>query len=216
VHQKTYKNEREMCLYCGKFHLGVCRYKPKSCLVKNANARYKALYMSVSINGGKFVTGLRDTGSDLVIVDKSLVNDADLLEGESVEVKLACNDSAAELPLAVVKLTSKHFGYYQPVDTIVAVAKGLAMPILLGNSLYVRHPELTDVVTLGAERPLAEGQSTAINRDSDGDAQTAQSITAGKFDATDGARPRQDSTTTGDGKSTPSNKIIDTTHDQLA
>ena len=72
--QKASKNEREMCLYCGKFHFGVCRYKPKSCLVKIANAYYKALYMPVSINGGKFVTGLRDTGSDLVIVDRTLVN----------------------------------------------------------------------------------------------------------------------------------------------
>jgi len=133
------------------------------------------------------------------------VNDADLLEGESVKVKLACNDSAAELPLAAVKLTSKHFGYDQPVDTIVAVAKGLAMPILLGNSLYVRHPELTDVVTLRTERPLAEGQSTAINRDSDRDAQTSQSIITGKFDDADSAQPRQDSTTSGVGTPTPSN-----------
>jgi len=66
---KAYKNERVMCLYCGNFYLGVWRYKPKSCLVTNANAHYKALYMPVSINGGKFVSGLRDTGSDLVIVD---------------------------------------------------------------------------------------------------------------------------------------------------
>jgi len=98
----------------------------------------------------------------------------------------------------------------------VAVAKGLTMPILLGNSLYVRHPELTDVVTLHSERPLAERQSTAINRDADGDARTAQSIIAGQFDAADSAQPRKDSMTSGDGPSAPINKIIDTRHEQLA
>ena len=140
--------------------------------------------MPVSINSGRFVTALRDTGSDLMIVDKSLVSDADLLDGETVKVKLACNDAAAELPLAAVKLRSKHFGYDKPVDTIVAVAKGLAMPILLGNSLYVGHPELNDVVTLRTESPRTEGQLTALKRDASGDLQTAQSIMECKIDPT--------------------------------
>ena len=47
--------------------IGCLSIQTKIMPCKNANSRYKALCMPVSINGGKFATRLRDTCSDLVI-----------------------------------------------------------------------------------------------------------------------------------------------------
>jgi len=126
--------------------IGCLSIQTKIMPCKNANSRYKALCMPVSINGGKFATRLRDTimfGSRYCRqISSEWRWHLERSNWKTVKVKLVCNDSLAKLPLAAVKLTWKHFGYDQPVDTIVAVAKGLTMPILLGNLARRRGPKI--------------------------------------------------------------------------
>jgi hypothetical protein len=148
-----------MCFICGgshqtQVHANYVSLQPEgsrnqakhvAALLPTHQAEFakRGFLFSVLLNGLQ-CTALRDTGSNYILFNKSLINDS--FQPLNREICLtALFGQQLTLPLFMVRLKSKQFGFDEVVCTPAAAVNDLPFDVIIGNRLF-DLPAVCDVI----------------------------------------------------------------------
>lgn len=162
-----------MCFSCGerghKTGSPMCKKSPitrnNQLLAQiNKNDSRHAFVIPCFINGHE-TKALRDTGADVVLLCEETFKDiVTPLPGKFMQIS-GITGMSIQIPIAEVNIFSPHFKQDGEVKVTAGLVKNASFheKVIIGNSLFQLHPQLTDILTVRreADEPVGVQQ---INR----------------------------------------------------